>query len=61
MQRQFFPPGARVLVDGRDAAIVKQSFPEGSASFLFPYYRVDFVGGDKGVAVAIDRVGVGRG
>lgn len=53
-----FPPGARVLVDGRDAAIVKQAFPEGSSSFLFPHYKLDIVGGDKNVAVAMKRVGV---
>lgn len=53
-----FPIGARVYVDGRDTAIVNQAFPEGSASFLFPHYKVDFVNGDKNVAVAIHRVGV---
>ncbi len=34
-----FPVGARVLVDGRDPAIVKQAFPEGSSSYLFPHYK----------------------
>jgi hypothetical protein len=53
-----FPIGARILVDGRDEAIVKQAFPEGSSSFMFPHYKVDIVGGDKNVAVAIKRVGV---
>ena len=56
--RPAFPPGARVYVDGRDVAIVKQAFPEGSSSYLFPHYKVDFVGGDRNVAVAIGRVGV---
>ena len=44
-----FPPGARVLIDDRDEAIVRQH--------LFPYYKVDFVDGDKNVAVRADRVG----
>jgi hypothetical protein len=55
-----FPVGARILVDGRDEAIVKQAFPEGSSSFLFPHYKLDFVGGDKNVAVSVARVGVER-
>ena len=55
-----FPCGARVLIDGRDEAIVKQAFPKGSSSFLFPHYKVDIVGGDKNVAVAMKRIGVGR-
>lgn len=53
-----FPIGARVLVDGRDQAIVKQFFPEGSSSFLYPHYKLDFVGGDLNVAVTVKRVGV---
>lgn len=56
----FFPVGARVLVDGRDEAIVAQAFPEGSSSYLFPHYKVHFVGGDRNVAVAMKRVGVER-
>lgn len=55
-----FPSGARVLVDGRDEAIVKQAFPEGSTSFLFPHYKLDIVNGDKNVAVNMKRVGVDR-
>ena len=55
-----FPHGARVLVDGRDSAIVRGVFPEGSSSFLFPHYKLDFVNGDRNVAVAIARVGVKR-
>jgi hypothetical protein len=55
-----FPSGARVLVDGRDEAIVRQAFPKGSSSFMFPHYKVDFVGGDKNVAVNMKRVGVDR-
>lgn len=55
-----FPPGARVLVDGRDEAIVKQAFPEGSTSYLFPHYKLDIVGGDRNVAVNMNRVGVER-
>jgi hypothetical protein len=57
---QTFPIGARVLVDGRDEAIVKQAFPEGSTSYLFPHYKLDIIGGDKNVAVAMKRVGVER-
>lgn len=53
-----FPIGAKVLVDGRDLAIVKQAFPEGSSSFLFPHYKLDFLHGDKNVAVSLKRVGV---
>lgn len=55
-----FPYNARVLVDGQDEAIVKQAFPEGSSSFMFPHYKLDFVGGDKNVAVGMHRVGVER-
>jgi hypothetical protein len=55
-----FPIGARVLVDGRDEAIVKQAFPEGSSSFMWPHYKLDFVGGDRNVAVNVSRVGVER-
>jgi hypothetical protein len=58
--RHLFFVGARVLVDGRDEAIVMQAFPDGSSSFLFPHYKVHFVGGDRNVAVAIDRVDVDR-
>jgi hypothetical protein len=56
--KPIFPTGARVCVDGRDQAIVRQAFPEGSSYYLFPHYKVDFVGGDRNVAVAIGRVGV---
>lgn len=55
-----FPVGARVLVDGRDEARVTQAFPEGSSSYLFPHYKVDFKGGDQNVAVAMKRIGVER-
>jgi hypothetical protein len=55
-----FPSGARVLIDGRDEAIVRQAFPEGSSSYLFPHYKLDIVGGDKNVAVAMKRIGVDR-
>ena len=53
-----FPIGARVLVDGRDEAVVKAAFPEGSSSHLFPHYKLDFVDGDRNVAVSLKRVGV---
>ena len=55
-----FPLGARVLVDGRDEAIVKQAFPEGSSSFMWPHYKLDFVGGDRNVVVNMSHVGVER-
>ena len=42
-----FPVGARILVDGRDEAVIQQVFPEGSSSFMFPHYRVRFLGGDS--------------
>ena len=51
-----FPIGARVWVDGRDLAIVKGAFPEGSSSYLFPHYKLDFIQGDKNVAVSMKRV-----
>ena len=55
-----FPVGARILVDGRDEAVIQQVFPEGSSSFMFPHYRVRFVGGDSNVAITLHRVGVKR-
>ena len=60
IQAKTFPSGARVLVDGRDEAIVRQAFPAGSSSYLFPHYKLDFVGGDRNIAVSMDRVGVER-
>ena len=54
----FFPTGARVYVDKRDEAIIQRAFPEGSASYLFPHYKVNFIKGDRNVAVALHRVGV---
>ena len=55
---QTFPIGARVYVDGRDEAIVRQAFPQGSSSYMWAHYKVDFVDGDRNVAVALKRVGV---
>lgn len=57
---KHFPVGAKVLVDGRDEVIVKAWWPEGTGSFLFPYYKVDYVGGDRNVAVSPKRVSVRR-
>jgi hypothetical protein len=57
-KKSMFPCGARVLIDGRDQAIVRATFPEGSTSYLFPHYKVDIVGGGRNVAVAVARVGV---
>jgi hypothetical protein len=53
-----FPIGSKVLIDGRYKAVVRACFPEGSTSFLFPHYKVDMVGGDKNVAVSMNRIGV---
>lgn len=60
MKAEGFPIGARILVDGRDEAIVKQFFPKGSSLFLFPHYKLDFIGGDRNVVVSPQRVGVER-
>lgn len=54
-----FQAGAKVYVDGKHAAVVRDAYPKGSASYMFPHYRVDYCGGDRNVAVAWDRVGVG--
>ena len=56
--KKVFPIGARVYIDGRDLAIVKAAFPEGSSSYGFPHYKVDVVAGDKNMAVSMSRVGV---
>lgn len=58
--RRVFPPGVRVLIDGRDEAIVREAFPQGSTSFLPPHYRVDVIDGDKNVKVAMGRIGTKR-
>ena len=55
-----FPIGARILIDGRDEAIVRDYFPVGSSSYLWPHYMVRFVGGDDNVCVSVKRVGVTR-
>ena len=55
-----FPIGAKVLIDGRDVATVRGYFPEGSSSYLYPHYKVDVQGGDRGMVVQIKRVGVKR-
>jgi hypothetical protein len=60
LETTTFPVGAKVYVDGRDLAVVKQAFPEGSSSFLFPHYKLDIVDGDLNVAVALGRVGVDK-
>ena len=56
--KTVFPVGARVYIDGRDLAIVRAAFPEGSSSYLFPHYKVDVLAGDKNMAVAMSRIGV---
>jgi hypothetical protein len=58
MKKQGFPVGARVLVDGRDSAIVRGYFPEGSSSYMFPHYKVDVQHGDKNMAVSVKRIDV---
>jgi hypothetical protein len=55
-----FPRGARVFIDGRDIALVKEAYPRGSSSFLFAHYKLDIIDGDQNVAVAWSRVGVTR-
>jgi hypothetical protein len=60
MSLPFFPPGARVYLDGVDEAIVRAVFPRGSLSFAFPHYRVDIVNGDRFVAIRLNRVRVER-
>jgi hypothetical protein len=56
----IFQPGARVYLDGTDVAVVREAFPEGSSSFLFPHYKVDILRGDRNVAIHMSRVGVDR-
>lgn len=58
MSPEVFPIGARIYVDGHHIAHIRQAFPEGSTSLLSAHYVVDFAGGDKGVKVAMTRVGV---
>jgi hypothetical protein len=54
----YFPHGAKVLIDGEVLATVKQCFPEGSSSYLFPHYKVDVIDGDKNMAVSMSRISV---
>ncbi len=64
MFKTVYPIAARVLVDGRDEAIVRAVFPEGSTSYSFPHYMLTFVGGGEApkdwVCIAMKRVGVER-
>ncbi len=55
MKSEGFPVGARVQVDGV-VAVVKAYWPEGTSSFLCPHYKLDFLGGDRNVAVHVSRV-----
>ncbi len=55
-----FPIGARVLVDGRDEAIVKDQHWNGCSSQHSRHYHVSFVEGDENVRVPWDSVGVDR-
>lgn len=50
------PSGSLAYADGRDVVIVREAFPTGSTSFLHPHYKVDFVEGDKNVAVPWKRI-----
>lgn len=43
-----------MLVDGQDAAIVRGAFPQGSSSYLFAHYKVDFIDGDRAPAGSVD-------
>lgn len=58
MAKHRFPSGARILVDGVDEAIVKAAWPEGSWHYPWPHYKVDFIDGDRNVAVPWNSVGV---
>jgi len=49
------PPGAVVLIDGKQRATVVQAFPEGSTSYMFAHYIVNVEHGDRGLAVAMNR------
>jgi len=53
--QQTWQRGDRVSVDG-DEAVVKECYPEGSSSYMFPHCKVDLVDGDRNVAVPLDRV-----
>ncbi len=53
-------PGARAYLDGRYLVVVKAAYPQGSSSFLFPHYKIDMVGGDRNVAVSMDRIGIDK-
>jgi hypothetical protein len=48
-------PGARAMVDGQ-LVTVRAAFPEGSTSYAFAHYKVDFDNGDRNVAISGDRV-----
>lgn len=56
---KVYPVGAAVFVDGKHTARVVQAFPEGSASYAFPHYKVRYSGAPKHeqTAVAWSRVG----
>lgn len=56
MTKAEYKHGDRVLIDGKDEAVVKQHFPGGSTSHAFPHVKVDLVGGDTNVAVHTDKV-----
>lgn len=53
-----FPKGAIVYLDGQVKARVREFYPKGSTSYLFPHYRLDVHAGDKNIAVNVNRVGV---
>lgn len=55
---KIFPPGAKVYINGRVLAKVREAFPEGSTSYSHPHYKVDIQGGERNVAVPFDQVGV---
>lgn len=49
-------PGDAVLVDGKDLARVRQFFPLGSTSFLYPHCVVVFDGGEESVKINCQRI-----
>ncbi len=58
MTKLGFPPGARVLIEGRHEAIVRQYFHDGSHALRAAHYKVDFIDGDRNVCVHVNRVSV---
>lgn len=56
MKPTHLRPGAPLIVDGRDAAVALEAFPEGSTSYLFPHVCLRFVGGSERCVLHFSRV-----